>query len=104
MEPYEFTQQASSDLLAIWSYIAPDNQVAADAVADAVLDCCLLLSRFPEMGFRRPFLTQRDVRFFVVSQFPNYVIAYLPDTVPLRVVRVLWGFQNMRRLVIDSEK
>jgi len=102
MPPFELSAQAVIDLETIADFIASDSPAAAREVVAAIRESCRLASQFPEMGFRRPRLTSKPVRFHVVPQFPNYLIAYLPDSKPLQVVRVLRAFQSTRRLVVDS--
>jgi len=48
--------------------------------------------RFP-MGYRRPNLTSRPLRFKLVRE---YVIAYAPEKKPLWVVAVFHGHRNPR--------
>jgi hypothetical protein len=37
------------------------------------------------MGTKRPDVTPLPVRFWTVTKFPNYLIVYRPETVPLQV-------------------
>jgi hypothetical protein len=39
------------------------------------------------------------VRFWTVTKFPNYVIVYRPDTVPLQVVAVLHGKRDLKEVL-----
>ena len=48
------------------------------------------------MGARRQDITPLPVRFWTVPKYPNYVIVYRPDTVPLQVVAVLHGKRDLR--------
>jgi plasmid stabilization system protein ParE len=50
-------------------------------------------------GHSRPDLTNRSVRFWTLTRYPNYTIVYRPETTPLQVVAVLHGKRNARRLL-----
>jgi plasmid stabilization system protein ParE len=47
MNGYQFTLQASDDLLNMWSFIARDNVAAADRVEKEIFRACDLLAEFP---------------------------------------------------------
>ena len=87
----QFTPQAAEDLDAIWWVIAEDNRDAADRVEREILDTCHRLAKHPRMGTKRQDITPLPVRFWIVARFPNYVIVYRPETVPMQVVAVLHG-------------
>jgi plasmid stabilization system protein ParE len=94
--PFEFTPQATEDLDAIWWFIAKDNLDAANRVETAIVASCRRLARYPLMGSRRQDITPLPVRFRTVPKFPNYVIVYRPETVPLQVVAVLHGRRDLK--------
>ena len=52
-----------------------------------------MLASSPGVGFRRPELTSRPLRFWVVR---SYLIAYVPEAQPLQVVAVLHGRRSPR--------
>lgn len=54
------------------------------------------LGRMPGKGHTRPDLTKRPVRFF-----PMYscLIVYLPDVKPIRIMAVLRGGRNVKRVL-----
>lgn len=87
------------DLDAIWSFIADDNSDAADRVEAEIVSTCRRLAKHPLMGTERQDVTTLPVRFWTVTRFPNYVIVYRPDTVPLQVVAVLHGKRNLKRVL-----
>jgi plasmid stabilization system protein ParE len=97
--PFEFTPQATDDLDAIWWFIAKDNLDAAHRVETEIVASCRRLARYPLMGSRREDITPLPVRFWTVAKFPNYVIVYRPETVPLQVVAVLHGKRDLKEAI-----
>jgi plasmid stabilization system protein ParE len=51
------------------------------------------------MGTRRQDVTPLPVRFWAITKFPNYVIVYRPETVPLQVVAVLHGKRDLKEVL-----
>lgn len=96
---FTFTPQATEDLDDIWWYIAQDNREAADRVETEIIASCRRLARYPLMGTRRQDITPLPVRFWTVTKFPNYVIVYRPETVPLQVVGVLHGKRDLNKVL-----
>jgi len=95
----QFTPQAAEDLDSIWWFIAEDNRGAADRVEKEILATCHRLAKHPRMGIKRQDITPLPVRFWTVTKFPNYVIVYRPETVPLQVVAVLHGKRDLREVL-----
>jgi len=95
MNRYQFTPQASDDLLEIWSYIARDNPEAADRVETAVFRACDLIAGSPLAGQTRKDLTPLPVRFWVVHPYPNYMIVYNPESKPIQIIRILHGARDL---------
>jgi plasmid stabilization system protein ParE len=50
MSGYALTPLAKADIFDIWSYIAGDNQAAADRVEQAIYDACAFLTDGPLRG------------------------------------------------------
>jgi plasmid stabilization system protein ParE len=50
-------------------------------------------------GHVRPDLTKLPVRFWTLPNYPNYIVAYRPETNPLQILRVLHGKRNVRRIL-----
>jgi hypothetical protein len=48
---------------------------------------------------RRPDISPLPVRFWTVTKFPNYVIVYRPETVPLEVVAVLHRRRDLKEVL-----
>ncbi len=95
----QFTPQATEDLETIWWVIAEDNRDAADKVELEILATCHRLAKHPGMGTKRQDITPLPVRFWTVTKFPNYVIVYRPETVPLQVVAVLHGKRDLKEVL-----
>ena len=69
------------------------NPDAAARVITEIFDGIRALVVFPHQGHRRPNLTARPLRFKLVRES---VIAYAPETDPLRVVAVFHGRRSPR--------
>lgn len=82
---FKLHPDASQDIIEIWEFIASNNTVAANNVSEQIFKTINLLVEFPDMGFRRPDLTSKPLRFQISG---NYVIAYAPDKNPLLIVGV----------------
>jgi toxin ParE1/3/4 len=95
MSGYQFTPQASEDLLDIWSFIARDNPEAADRVEAAVYRACDLLADSPLAGRTRKDITSFPLRFWVVHPYSNYLIVYDPEKQPLQIIRILHGARDL---------
>ncbi len=93
MSDFVLHPDAFSDLEEIWEFIAADNLPAADRSLEEIHDAIRSLARFPKMGFVRPDLTSRQLRFHPVG---NFLIAYAPEEKPLVVVGVLHSRRNPR--------
>jgi plasmid stabilization system protein ParE len=92
MKGYELSPEATDDLQEIWIYIANDNPAAADKLEEDIYAACELLAKNPRLGHRRSDLTDEPVLFWPVRG--QYVVIYLPDTEPLKIVRILQGARN----------
>jgi plasmid stabilization system protein ParE len=97
--PFQFTTQATEDLDEIWWFIAEDNRDAAERVELEIIATCRRLANYPFMGTKRQDITALPVRFWTVTKFPNYVVVYRPDKVPLQVIAILNAKRNLRRIL-----
>jgi plasmid stabilization system protein ParE len=95
---YVLTATARRDLEEIWKYIARDSVDYADLVEEAVYAACRFAAANPELGHRRRDVTKADVLFLAVRGYEVYSIAYLADSDPLTVVRVVHGARDLPRL------
>lgn len=99
MSRYALTAPARADIAEIWSYIAADSVEAADRVEQAIFDACKLLGMNPLAGSTRHGSTSRSLRFWTVARFPNYVVVYRPETVPVRVIAILHGKRSLAKIL-----
>ena len=99
MRAFRLTLLAKADLFDIWTYIAENNETAADRVEQAIYDACAFLAEGSRRGHTRTDLTPRPLCFWTLSRYPNYTVVYLPETVPLQIVAVLHGRRNVRRIL-----
>lgn len=95
MSAYFLTPLAKADIFAIWSYIAEDNENAADRVEQAIFEACEFVADAPTSGHSRPDLTTRSVRFWTLTRYPNYTVVYRPETSPVQVIAVMHGKRNI---------
>jgi plasmid stabilization system protein ParE len=63
MSVYALTPLAQADIFSIWSFIAEDNEAAADRVEQAIYESCESLTASRYRGHSRPDLTSHPVRF-----------------------------------------
>jgi plasmid stabilization system protein ParE len=99
MSVYVLTPLARADIFDIWSYLAENNEAAADRVERAIYDACAFVAEGPMRGHCRPDLTARPLRFWTLTRYPSYSVVYRPETVPLQIVAVLHGKRNLRRIL-----
>lgn len=99
MSVYVLTPLAKTDIFEIWSYIANDNEEVADRVEHAIYDACEFVSEAPLRGHSRSDLTNRSLRFWTLTRYPNYTVVYRPETSPVQIVAVLHGKRNLRRIL-----
>ena len=97
MATWVFSPVAESELADILDYIA--DQTGSRRVAESVLTDFVQafeqLAATPGIGFRRPQLTGRDVRWWPVH---SCLVVNDPQAIPLRILRVLHGARDVERL------
>ena len=97
--PFQLTPQATEDIDVIWWTIAEENRKAAERVELEIVATCRRLASHPRMGTKRQDITLLPVRFWTITKFPNYVIVYRPETVPLQVIAVLHGKRDLKEVL-----
>jgi len=99
MRKYALTPLAKADVDAILSYIDAESEDAGDRVEQAIFDACQFVADGPLRGHLRSDLTKRNLRFWTLTGFPRYLVVYIPGTRPLRIIAVLHGMRNAKRIV-----
>jgi plasmid stabilization system protein ParE len=92
MSRYIISAEAATDIEDIWSYIASDNEDAADRLLHNLWDAMDKLVDFPGKGHVRLDLASDDVRFWPVS---SYLIVYRARTPHLQIIAVLHGARDI---------
>ncbi len=95
MSRHILSDHAKLDLQQIWNYIAEDNIDAADRVRDELRSAMRQLAETPGIGHTRVDVSDRRIRFWSVY---SYLIAYVPDSKPLTIVRVVHGARNIKAI------
>jgi plasmid stabilization system protein ParE len=97
MEPaYDVSDDAQNDLVEIWLRIAEDSVDLANRIEREFHELFASLAKMPRLGHRRGDLTKRSVLFFPMYSF---VIVYQPDLKPIRILAVLRGKRDARRIL-----
>lgn len=89
-----FSPESLEDMRDIHEYISMDNPEAADRVLQAFEENASLLAGRPELGQLKPRL--RNLRLWVVTEFPNYLIFYREREGQVEIVRVLHGARDLQ--------
>jgi len=93
---YAVSAEAQNDLFEIWRHIADDSVDLANRIEGefyALFDC---LATMPGQGHTRRDLTSRPVLFFPLYSF---LVVYQPDMRPVRILAVLRGRRDVRRVL-----
>jgi len=95
---YELSTEAQGDLFEIWSRIAEDSIELADRIDAEFRELFASLARMPRQGHKRQDLTSRPVLFIAMYSF---LVVYQPDSTPLRIMAVLRGMRDVKRILRD---
>ncbi|HUO08270.1 MAG TPA: type II toxin-antitoxin system RelE/ParE family toxin [Phycisphaerae bacterium] len=94
---FELTAGARLDVLSIWNHLAEEASIeVADYVLRDIEKAIEKVVESPGIGHSRQDLTNRALLFYRVH---SYFVVYRRDTVPLRVVRVIHGAQDIGTLL-----
>lgn len=93
---YSVSAEARDDLFEIWGRIAGDSVPLANRIEDEFYDLFASLGRTPGQGHTRKDLTREPVLFFPLYSF---LVVYQPDWRPVRIMAVLRGKRNVKRLL-----
>lgn len=97
MATWVLSPVAEAELADILDYIADHSgsRRVAESVLTDFVQAFEKLAASPGIGFRRPQLTGRDVRWWPVQ---SYLVVYDPQAIPLRVLRVFHGARDLKQL------
>lgn len=92
------------ELWEIWSFIAQDSPDAATRVVEAIGETFNILAETPRLGVARKWRNPRlrEVRFFPVSGFENYLVFYRPAPEGIEVLHVYHGARDLDRLFEEN--
>jgi antitoxin ParD1/3/4 len=93
---YDVSAEAQNDLFEIWRRIADDSVELANRIESEFYELFASLGRMPGQGHTRKDLTKRPVLFFPLYSF---LIVYRPDVKPVRIMAVLRGRRNVKRIL-----
>ncbi|RVU16947.1 type II toxin-antitoxin system RelE/ParE family toxin [Methylobacterium oryzihabitans] len=82
---------AREDLIEIWTFVADDNEAAADALLDRIERGLRMLAANPQAGRARPEL-RPGLRSFPIG---TYVVFYVATDAGIEVVRVRSGYRDL---------
>lgn len=95
MSRAKLSPQARVDLLEIWHYIAQNSLQNADFVWNDIKAGIRLLAQMPGLGHSRSDVDDQRLRFWLVH---SYLIAYLPNPTPIRIVRIVSGHRDFTQV------
>jgi toxin ParE1/3/4 len=98
--PDLFAPSARRELLAAVTWVAQDNEAAANALLAAALQSARRIADRPLLGRARPELLPAPYRFWRIAGFP-YVIVYNASRRPPLVLRVLHMARDLAPLLVD---
>ena len=93
---YDVSAEAQNDFFEIWRRIAGDSVELAKRIESESYELFASLGRLPRQGHTRKDLTRRPVLFFPLYSF---LVVYQPDVKPIRIMAVLRGRRNIRRIL-----
>ncbi len=106
MGNYILDPRVEDELWAIWKYIAKDNADAATRVVEAAYETFKTIAENPGLGKTRSFRNSRlrNIRFFPVSGFENYLIFYRIVADGVQVNHIYHGARNIEALFVKKTK
>jgi toxin ParE1/3/4 len=86
------------DLREIAQYIARDNADAAERFLKATEETFKLLKSHPGLGRLRSFSIP-GIRSWVIADFRNYIVFYLPTKTEVQILAVLHGARDLPQVL-----
>lgn len=96
-----FAAAARTDLREAVAWIARDNPVAARGLRDAAVRAAERIGTNPFVGATRPRLGADRFRFLLLPGY-SYVVVYVADTEPPRILRVLHAARDLPRILAET--
>jgi len=96
--PAVFAAAARADLREAVAWIARDNQAAARGLRDAAVRAAQRIGANPFIGATRPRLGADRFRFLLLVG-TSYVVVYMAETDPPRILRVLHTARDLPRVL-----
>src|ERR1700689_4846782 len=93
---HEVSAEAENDLFEVWQRIARDSVDLANRIEREFHATFASLGRMPGQGHTRKDLSKRAVLFFPLYSF---LIVYQPDVRPIRIMAVLRGKRDVKRIL-----
>jgi toxin ParE1/3/4 len=94
MNQYHLGRKAHRDLREIWKYVARDQRNRADRLIESFIDRFRLIAMNPQIGEAR-FDLHEGLRLLSAG---NYVIGYERVRDGVRIVRVVHGARDLKRV------
>jgi plasmid stabilization system protein ParE len=94
MPRFFITAGARRDLASIKVFLRAQSPEAAARVSATIRAELARLSQHPHIGHELPSVIPARVRFWPVY---SYLVAYDPESQPLRIIRVLHGARDLKR-------
>lgn len=98
MRPIRRSSHAEDDLIAIWLYVAKENEAAADRLLDRIEERWRQLAAFPFSGASRDDIGP-GIRHVAVGE---YLTFYRVGAEAVEILRVLHGRRKIARDEIES--
>ena len=97
-----YTHRARDDIQEIWCHLLDKAGVTvADGVIEDIRDAARRLAEHPGIGHARPDLTPEPFLFWAVH---SYLIVYAPDDVPITIIAVPHGAQNVQSVLGEPDR
>ena len=99
MKDIIISPEAKIDLTDCYEYLAQNYPNSALRFFDATRITFAELARYPESGARYRSSSRPELRKWRVKGFSKYLILYLPQENAIEIVRVLYGAQDLDRIL-----
>lgn len=101
MTGFTLAREARADIRAIRGFLESESLIAWPIVIERLHAALRLIGRNPHIGRKRPEVTRRPYRFYLVRP---YIVVYDPRTKPITVAAVLHGAQSLKKRLRERER